>query len=315
MVGAIALLHCVTAIAACLWRPDQLAALTLIGPWCWLLGGLLIAPILWRLGSKRLAASLAIFWLVFALGWVEELRSFVRSAVATVAGTTTLPGQSIRVVSLNCAGSESSVADLQRTNPDIVLLQEAPGEEALARMTAKLFGATGRYCTAGDVAILAGGPVSEPIADKRGTFNAARVELPNVAPIECVSLRLDPPPTRLDFWTAAFWTERRELRQQHRRQLASILSAIGNQPDAPVIVGGDFNTLPLDAALDQMRLRFRDSFANSGLGWGGTGPNDWPIFRVDQIWTADALLSQRTVAEKTLHSDHRMVISDVNPKR
>jgi vancomycin resistance protein VanJ len=301
-----------SAIAACLWRPDRLAAMTLVPPWCWLFGGALTVLLLWRLGIGRMAAGLAMFWLVFVLGWVEELPSLARAAISKLPWTTTSPVHSVRIASLNCAGSERCLQDLQLARPDIVLLQETPGDESLARMTAALFGDAGQFCRAGDVAILARGIVSKNIADKERTFIAAQIQREGANPITCVSLRLAPPPSRLDFWTAAFWTEHRGLREQHRYQLAKILQSIESHrmDSLPIVIGGDFNTLPLDAALDVLHSQFSDSFRQSGHGWGGTGTNDWPIFRVDQIWTNARFVPYRTTAQKTAHSDHRLVVSE-----
>jgi hypothetical protein len=312
MLTVLAWLLVASAVATCLWRPDQLAALSLVPPWCWLIGGTVTVLLLWRLGKGRLATGLASFWLVFALGWVEELPSMARTVISKLPWTTTPPIDSVRIASLNCAGSERCLQDLQLASPDIVLLQETPGDDALARMTAALFGDAGQFCRSGDVAILARGIVSYKIADKERIFIAAQIQREGATPITCVSLRLAPPPSRFDFWTAAFWTEHRALREQHRDQLAKILQSIESHATdgVPIAIGGDFNTLPLDAALDVLHSQFSDSFRQSGYGWGGTGTNDWPIFRVDQIWTSADLVPYQTTAQKTAHSDHRLVVSE-----
>jgi endonuclease/exonuclease/phosphatase (EEP) superfamily protein YafD len=80
---------------------------------------------------------------------------------------------------------------------------------------------------------------------------------------------------------------------------------------SPLVVGGDFNTTPLDTAFDALRPRLADSFARAGLGWGATGTNDWPLFRVDQVWTNSSIIPTQVSAAKTIHSDHRMVVCDV----
>ena len=120
------------ALPACVWRPDSLAALALVPPWCWLVGGLLTLPLLWRAQYKRLALGLALSWIVFAIGWVEEVPSLARLATGKLPWTRAPAGKPLRIVSLNCCGSERCVADLQPVGADIVLLQEAPGEEGLA---------------------------------------------------------------------------------------------------------------------------------------------------------------------------------------
>jgi endonuclease/exonuclease/phosphatase (EEP) superfamily protein YafD len=312
VVAGLSVLPGVVAIVACIWRPDALAALTLIPSWCWLVAGFLTLPFVWRTRQTRLLLVLTGLWIAFACGWVDETRSLARLAGRGILASESPQGQRLRVVSFNCGGSERSLADLQRVNPDVVLLQEAPGAEALARMSSGLFAEAGEYCTGGDVAILARGTVRNVLADEPGTFVAARLQIAGGPEVQCVSLRLSPPSSRLDPWRGGFWAEHRQLRQTHRRQLAEIRKrALAKQPSRAVIVGGDFNMLPLDAALDQLRPELADSFIRSGLGWGATGTNDWPLFRVDQIWTSGHVAPTQTFASKAAHSDHRMVICDV----
>jgi vancomycin resistance protein VanJ len=316
LVVGLAILISLIAILACIWRPDALAALTLVPPWCWLVAGLCSILLVWRTRQSRTLAALAGFWIVFTFGWVEELHSVARLIVGTLHLEDGQQGQPLRIVSLNCGGSEHCLADLQSVNADVVLLQEAPGREALARMTAELFGEVGEFCTGGDAAILARGSLSNQLEDQDGVFIAARVRFSDGRGIACTSLRLSPPPSRLDPWTLGFWQEHRQLRELHRRQLAEVIKALTATNDASAaVVAGDFNTMPLDAALDDLRSQFTDSFVDRGVGWGATGTNDWPLFRVDQIWTSARLAPVQTFARKTAHSDHRMVIceADVGP--
>jgi hypothetical protein len=87
--------------------------------------------------------------------------------------------------------------------------------------------------------------------------------------------------------------------------------AVAARPNASaVVIGGDFNTLPLDTALGELRPQVADSFATRGVGWGATGTKDWPLFRVDQIWSNARLAPIQAFARKTAHSDHRMVICE-----
>ena len=77
------------------------------------------------------------------------------------------------------------------------------------------------------------------------------------------------------------------------------------------MVGGDFNTTPHDRALSELRLIMTDSFSHSGTGLGGTGTNDWPLFRVDQVWVNALCEPERVCAMKSIHSDHRLVLCDL----
>lgn len=299
------------AVAACIWRPDVLAALTLIPAWCWLLAGLISTAPAWRTRKRRMACALTILWFVFAIGWVEELNSLVRGFVVKVRSTTIPAGRPLRIVSLNCDGNLRCLSDLQRVNPDVLLIQEAPGKEGLANMSTQLFGDAGSSLAGGDTAIVSRGRIQPQFADRSAHYLAGTVVFEDGRSLECVSLRLAPPPSRLDFWSAGFWAGHRDMRHLHRRQLRQVSVQVTGKPASPaLLVAGDFNTTPLDRALDELQPYLADAFDRKGLGWGATGTNDWPLFRVDQIWTNSGLTVVRVAAEKTRYSDHRMVVCD-----
>ena len=303
------------AVIACAWRPDALAALTLIPAWCWPLAGLISTIPIWRIQYRRLVGSLFVLWMAFAIGWVEDVSSVTRAVLVAVKTQPQPPNPWLRIVTLNCDNNERCLADLQRMNPDVVLLQEAPGRDALAKMTVQLFGDSGSFLAGGDTAILARGAMRQSFVDRGSHFAAATVVLPDGRELRCVSLRLVPPPSRLDFWSGGFWSDHRDLRNLHRRQLRQIKAHISETPSAaPLLIGGDFNTVGLDRALDELRPRLTDAFTTSGTGWGATGTNDWPLFRVDQVWTDSLFVPTRVFAEKTNASDHRMVVCDAGIK-
>src|SRR5438874_9251430 len=54
------------AVVVCIWRPDALAALTLIPAWCWLVAGLLSSIPAWRIRDRRIACALTVLWIAFA---------------------------------------------------------------------------------------------------------------------------------------------------------------------------------------------------------------------------------------------------------
>lgn len=299
------------AATACIWRPDVLAALTLIPAWCWFVGGLLATTLAWQARNRRFACGLALLWFAFAIGWVEDLHSIVR--VVTIRSDSEVnPGKRpLRIVSLNCANDEQCIFDLQRVNPDVVLLQEAPGDDGLAKMTARLFGDEGRFLAGGDTAILARATIQRKFVDRSAPFVTGTVLFDDGRTFSCVSLRLAPPPSRLDFWNADFWLDHQRTRNLHRHQLRQIMAQVHRMSSTSgILVGGDFNTSPLDRALDELRPNLSDAFDRRGIGWGATGTNDWPLFRVDQIWSSPELIPIRATTEKTNHSDHRLVVCD-----
>lgn len=297
--------------AACIWRPDFLAALTLIPAWYWLICGLLSTGLAWCKSRRRTVGALAGLWIIFVIGWVEEIRSVPRAVGFNAKSEANSVDRAIRIVSLNCANEVNCVVDLERVHPDVVLLQEAPGIDGLAQMTARLFGAGGSFLSGGDTAILTRGKLNQLFADRSAHFVAGTVQFEDGRRFDCVSLRLAPPPSRLDFWSPGFWRDHRDARNMHRHQLRQIMASIPATPSASVLViGGDFNTVPLDRALDELRPNLCDTFDKRGLGWGATGTNEWPLFRVDQVWTSAQFVPVRVAVGKTKYSDHRMVICD-----
>lgn len=302
-----------TAAVACLWRPDILAALTLIPAWCWLVPGVVSALFAWRTRNNRFACALTVLWIVFAIGWFEEVSSVSRGIVVGIRAGTPPAGRVLRIVSLNCANDERCASDLKQLNADIVLIQEAPGQSGLEKMGARLFGDSGSVLAGGDTAILARGEIDPLFVDRSAHFVAGLVRLDDGRAVRCVSLRLTPPISRLDFWAAGFWSDHRDLRGTHRRQLRQVIDRIAEIPSSTssaLVVGGDFNAVPRDRALDELRPQLGDAFLRKGVGWGATGTNNWPLFRVDQIWTDSRLDPLCVSAVKTVYSDHRMVACD-----
>lgn len=220
----------------------------------------------------------------------------------------------LRVVSLNCnVGRVRSVDEVSSWPPDIVLLQESPGSEQLASLATSLFGKEGTALHGGDVSILARGKIRPMFADPNSHFIHVEIEFPAGTFVDVVSVRLAPPVPRIDFWMPDFWADHRDKRVEHREQIAELMSHLQSIPKSHhLIVGGDFNSPPADDSLAELRKRLSDSFLTAGRGWGATGTNEYPLFRVDQIWVSENLQPESVTAHKTLHSDHRMVVCDLS---
>lgn len=81
----------------------------------------------------------------------------------------------------------------------------------------------------------------------------------------------------------------------------------------PVIILGDFNTPHTSAHFDALRRSFRHAFAESGNGLITTWPALVPMLAIDHIWLSPDLTPVYATIRRTLHSDHALVIADVNP--
>jgi hypothetical protein len=196
--------------------------------------------------------------------------------------------------------------------PDIILLQESPSRENLESLTRDFFGAEGVVVSGGDTSILTVGRIEPRHVDNSSHFVHAVVELPTGFKANVISVRLSPPVFRLDFWRPGFWRDHHDLRIRHRREIEEVMEVVRGGPEsATFIVGGDYNAPPNDGSLAALRGRLFDTFRQAGRGWGNTGTNRFPLFRVDQVWATGNLRAESVVARKTIHSDHRMVICDL----
>jgi endonuclease/exonuclease/phosphatase family metal-dependent hydrolase len=307
---------CCGAVSVCNWtQPDWLAAVTLVPAWCWLVPGLALTVYGMNRTHKLRCISVAILWVGYAGLFVEEIHSLVRTGSRPTAEWQVARerGRAIRVVSLNCyVANPRSAAEVAQFEPDIVLLQESPSREHLQHLAREVFGDGGSFLWGGDTSILANGRIQPGTVDPSSHFVHATVELPGGVELDVISVRLHPPVFRLDFWDSGFWIDHRNNRVKHRDQILDVMQVVAGIPQsAHLIVGGDFNAPPLDAALSPLRQRLFDTFTEAGRGWGNTGTNDYPLFRVDQIWATRSATAETVTAQKTIHSDHRMVVCDL----
>jgi hypothetical protein len=254
-----------------------------------------------------------LLWTTYAVVFVEEAQSLVRSRSRPTAEwkSARAGGRGIRIVSLNCfAANWRAAEEVAKWEPDIVLLQESPSREHLGHLSQELYGTDGTFLWGGDTSVLAHGQFEPGDVDPSSHLVHAKVTLPNGLKVNIVSVRLSPPVFRLDFWMPGFWNDHRNKRIKHRQQILDVVQRI-EAITTPLIVGGDFNATPADASLVPLQSQLSDTFRTAGHGWGNTGTNGWPLFRVDQIWASQHFLADSVTAQKTIHSDHRMVVCDL----
>lgn len=296
-------------------QPDWLAPVILVPTWCWLIFGVMLACCGLHADRKQWFVGLLLAWAVFTWLFVEEAHSLVRGKMLSSAEWQAAreSGRGIRIVSLNCnVGMSRCVEEVASHDADVVLLQESPGEEQLLRLVELLFGQDGSCLYGGDVSILVRGKLTRRFSDARSHIVHAEVELPTGRVIDVVNARLAPPVPRFDFWTPDFWIDHHEKRIDHREQIKQIVDHLQSVTSGShLIVGGDFNAPPRDDALALLQSRLSDAFLTAGSGWGATGTNECPLFRVDQVWVSNNLQPVSAMAKKTQHSDHRMVVCDL----
>ena len=289
--------------AAYMLKPDGAAALTIFPAWTWLPFGI-VPALFWLRRDRRSAGLLFGASLIYGLAFSEEWRSLIRLGVEEARS----PG-TIRIVSLNCAGGTFEAAkEVAAMRPDIVFLQESPSSVEVVELARILFGAEGRCVTGPDASIIARAPL-EALPLPRGThdFVAASTRLDDQSVI-LVSLRLMPPTFRIDLINPSAWSDLAANRVARREEIAGIARFL---PGGPTIMGGDFNCQSGDRALDAMPASLRDTFYEAGRGWCHSAVNDYPLARIDQIWTSGEFAATQLFARKTVFSDHRMVVCDL----
>ena len=311
--------------AAFAFRPDSLAAATVIPSWLWFTAGafsLLPAALLnWRKKlflTKPMLGVLAL-WLLFTFAFTEEIRSMARGVFAASPNTAQWneqrkSGRTLRVVSLNCAGGlAEAAAEVSAYEPDIVLLQECPKREAMEELGRQLYGDDSHLHAGLDTAILTKFPLHDvPFPHKTDQYVvAARITLSGLAEVEVMSVHLMVTPLEFSFWSPATWRAYSETRSIQRKQLDPVAEHLKRLPsDIAVLVGGDFNCPQGDGVLSSLKPELSDAFDIAGVGWGNTIINDIPVLRIDQLWSNRLLYPRRVYARKTIHSDHRLVVGE-----
>lgn len=292
-------------------RPDSLAAVTFLPAWVWLPAGLALTfPGLWR--RCRSAGLVALWWVIFVLVFCEEPVSLARGLVSGWSADRTR--ETIRVVSLNCAGGNLAAArEVKAFRPDIVLLQESPPAGEVEQLARELFGHDAGVLSGIDASIVVRGSVEPYFADRiRAMCVAGRVRLKSGETTDVASMRLVPPVLRMDLWAPGCWRDQASNRRARRAELRLIVGELARvSGDRPLIAGGDLNAPAGDGAFDEMKPRLRDAFKQAGRGWGHTVLGDFPVQRVDQVWVSRHFGAKSVTAHKAIHSDHRMVVCDV----
>jgi vancomycin resistance protein VanJ len=287
---------------------DQVAAITLFPYWCWALLGCVVAYPSLRIRRERWLWLLPVFWVITSLFYSENLVPLLRLMVRDPAPVNNRPSGVVRVVTLNCAGNPAAATEVGSFKPDIVLLQEIPSTNHLARLSREWFGASGSFVAGLDCAILARGSMSDektPIPQ----YSRTVVRMHNGLMLAVTSLRLVPPVGRFDLWNPSAWRASADNRRLRRFQLQDVLQDELKGSTLPEVLGGDFNT-PVPDAVFGLMGQFHDAYRESGRGWGNTALNSLPIARPDQIWIK-GFHSVSTRAIQTQTSDHRLVLTDI----
>jgi vancomycin resistance protein VanJ len=302
-------------VAFVFWiQPDAFAAVLVLPRWLWIFPGIALALLGWTTKRRRIVLAVICLWFLYAVFFVQEWGGLFRFRSES-AQADTANGKMVRVVSLNCsAGDEKAAAEVANYHPDIVLFEESPLRPIIQRIAPKILGPEAENLSGSDVTIVARGKLTPitPGNAQSAPFGHARIQLPSGLVVEVFSIRLHPYGIRADLWSPDCWREQRENREHQREQFKWLAREVEKVPaDVPVILGGDFNLPAGDKLFRILDGRIHDTFRHAGHGWGDTLDNDFPFIRIDQIWCDTHFEPVSTVAQKTVNSDHRMVVCDL----
>jgi hypothetical protein len=280
---------------------DALAAFTIFPAWTWFLPAsvpILVRP---RKYGKRVIVTTLLVWVALLLVTTEEWRSLLRFPGAP-------PKRFVRIITLNCASLTSAAEEVVPYAPDIVLFTENPGRRECEKIATELFGDAGRVAVGPDGVIVARAPL-DSIPTPRGTsdFTAATTIIGGEK-VGLIALRLRPPVFNIELLLPSAWQSVADNRRGRREEIQTIARWVDAHPEIR-LMAGDFNAQPWDPCLLAMPPGFEDAFSKAGTGWGHTAVNDYPLARIDQIWTR-LWKPLRVRVVKTQNSDHRMVISE-----
>lgn len=287
----------------------RFAAITVFPIWAWgLLPFVFTIRLPFKVWKSNFKFAFAIFLAIFVVLSEESwalLRIFTPGPNQSRLNNPTY-------VSLNCAGgSEAAAEEAIAVNADVVFLQESPSADSL-----KSLGEQNGYQVFagidGSVLLKDSFKVEEVIKEQNFTLIRTQAEI-------FVSIRLQPPAFRLDFYNAECWTNQAELITLRRMELVDILETVEKQrnlvevePGPYVVVAGDFNAPPSLLKPNDVSTGYIDLAQWRGKGWIGSAVNDFPLVRIDRIWIwgpgAEGVGELQVVSKKTVNSDHRMVV-------
>ncbi len=295
-------------------QPDALAAVLVLPRWLWIFPGVLLAAAGWTCERKRFVIAALGLWFLYTVFFMQEWHSVFRFGAHSIQAAAA-NGKTVRVISLNCAGgNEKAAQEVAAYHPDIVLFEETPLRPIVRRIAPQILGPDAENLSGSDVSIVTNGKLTPvPMENAESApFSHARIQLVSGLEVEVFAVRLHPYGIRADVWSPDCWREQTQNRRLQRQQFQWLAREVEKVPtDVPIILGGDFNLPAGDKLFRILDGRLHDTFLRAGHGWGDTLANDIPFIRIDQIWCDAHFRPVSTVVQKTVNSDHRMVVCDL----
>lgn len=94
-------------------------------------------------------------------------------------------------------------------------------------------------------------------------------------------------------------------------ETAALMETLHSVSPGPIVLGGDFNSVPSARIHRMLREVLADCFAETSRGYGYTLPARAPFLRVDYLYVGGGVEPLRSYVSASTVSDHRAVITDL----
>lgn len=316
-IPSLLLLAYLTVAISLLNRWDAMVAVTLIPVWAWAGLGMAIALFCWILCRGLPSLLLFCLFLVSGLLFSEEPLGIARELALSIRERgKTAPEEGplhLRLVNVNCNGSEAALRRAIEAEPDILVIQKAPGKAILDAIAEQLYGVDHSVASHLGNAILARGKMLEVITDPVNSTLHARIKRSDGFIVDVTNLDLEGCAPTLEMWRPSVWKKLIEARVLNRRLVrASLGENEITRSNIGRVISGGFGTPPGDDVYRPLESNhLTDTYGASGLGWGNTFPSEYPLLRLDQIWVSPNLVPIRSVTRLNPDSTRRIVVSEV----
>ena len=306
------------AVAICLLnRWDAMVALTLVPVWLWAGAGALIALICWIICRGVVPGVLFCLFLITGIGFSEEAVGIVRELIISLKKAPAEAPQKkiLRIVNVRCGGDEASLRKAAESNPDVLIVQEAPDKPILEAVADQLYGVERSVTLVGNKAVLGRGEALAVIGDPNSTALHVRLKRPDGLVLDVTNLDIPGCAPSLGMWRPAVWSELITARIENRRLVRTHLGEHPiNRQSIARIIGGGFGTPPGDDVFRPLENSgMLDTYAEVGTGWGNTYPSDYPLLRLDQVWVSPNLAPFQSTTRLNTAGKNRIVVSEVTP--
>gem|GEM_PF-3198598 len=286
--------------------------LTIWPPVLWLFGLIPLAILSSAPSVKRFTAVVWLAVLLFIIV-THEVRPMLRALIPSSQARGEL-----RVVSWNVGGTldmAAAIRDLRTLEPDICMLQEYQGQ--LSPKDRETFGTVWPHAVqTGELVILSRHPFRLLPAESVGPWSDPQLAMVDIEGRRLLigNVRLMLPSLVLNPWEKKdrdVLTQCNAVRIGQFPKLAALIANTDGRerPDA-ILLGGDFNTAGHAWSLGPLRTMLKDVWPVAGRGWGGTCTTEYPVARIDALYTSSMLVPVRAEVGSFLRSDHRPLVAD-----